>query len=56
VDARAVPGKDEVAIITGMLSPRSWSTISDFDAARQAGKKAEALLRQMAGLVSGEKT
>ena len=29
---------------------------SDFEAARQAGKKAEALLRQMAGLVSGEKT
>jgi hypothetical protein len=26
---------------------------SDFEAARQAGKKAEALLRQMAGLVSG---
>ena len=29
---------------------------SDFEAARQAGKKAETLLRQMAGLVSGEKT
>ena len=29
---------------------------SDFEAARQAGKKAESLLRQMAGLVLGEKT
>src|ERR671915_288730 len=29
---------------------------SDFEGARQAGKKAEALLRQMAGLVLGEKT
>ena len=28
---------------------------SDFDAARAAGKKAEALLQQMAGLVLGEK-
>lgn len=28
---------------------------SDFDSAREAGKKAEALLRQMTGLVSGER-
>jgi hypothetical protein len=28
---------------------------SDFDAAREAGKKAEGLLRQMVGLVLGEK-
>jgi hypothetical protein len=40
----------------GIVSPKSSSTNCDFDAARQAGKKAEALLRQMAGLVSGEKT
>jgi len=29
---------------------------SDFEAARQAGKKAEMLLRQMAGMIAGEKT
>ena len=29
---------------------------SDFEAARQAGKKAETLLRQMAGIIAGEKT
>jgi len=29
---------------------------SDFDSARQAGKKAEMLLRQMAGVIAGEKT
>jgi hypothetical protein len=29
---------------------------SDFEAARRAGKKVEVLLRQMAGLVTGEKT
>lgn len=29
---------------------------SDFEAARQAGKKAEMLLRQMAGIIAGEKT
>lgn len=28
---------------------------ADYDAARQAGKKAEVLLRQMAGLISGKK-
>jgi hypothetical protein len=29
---------------------------SDFEAARRAGKKAEMLLRQMAGIIAGEKT
>ena len=29
---------------------------SDFDSARQAGKKAEMLLRQMTGVIAGEKT
>ena len=29
---------------------------SDFEAARQAGNKAEILLRQMAGIIAGEKT
>ena len=29
---------------------------SEFDSAREAGKKAEMLLRQMAGIIAGEKT